>query len=221
MRWQSPQHLAQFRTDVSQSYTDGELVERANAGDWSAFERLVKRHQDKFFRLAAGYFNNEADAQDALQEAFLKMYRNLDGFRGDAQFKSWAYRIVVNTSLSRIRKNKRRREVALDNVGPTIEVDDEPSATLANWRSRADEAAQDSELAAEIADAVAQLEPKYKAVFLLYEVEGLSLEDISDVTDLSLPGVKSRLHRARLFLRATLQRYLLEVDSPVLSAKAQ
>ncbi|MFW6053974.1 MAG: RNA polymerase sigma factor, partial [Persicimonas sp.] len=177
MRWQHTKQLAAFRTNLSQSSTDEELVERANAGDWSAFERLVKRHQDKFFRLAAGYFNNEADAHDALQEAFLKMYRNLDGFRGDAQFKSWAYRIVVNTSLSRIRKNKRRREVALENVGPTVQVDDEPSVTLANWRCRADEAAQDSELADAIADAVAQLEPKYRAVFLLYEVEGLSIED--------------------------------------------
>jgi RNA polymerase sigma-70 factor (ECF subfamily) len=188
--------------------SDEELVIQANAGQWFAFELLVKRYQEQFFRLACGYFDTEADAQDVVQDAFLKIHRNLDSFRGDAQFKSWAYRIVVNTALSRLRKHKRRSEVALESVSPTVEDDAEPVVTLASWRMRADEIAENHELRQHIVDAVAELEPKYKSIFLLYEVEGMAIAQISEVVELTIPGVKSRLHRARLFLRATLERYL-------------
>jgi RNA polymerase sigma-70 factor (ECF subfamily) len=88
----------------SEDLDDEELVERANGGQWIAFEVLVKRYQEQFFRLACGYFDTEADAQDVVQDAFLKIHRNLDSFRGDAQFKSWAYRIVVNTAPSRLHR---------------------------------------------------------------------------------------------------------------------
>jgi RNA polymerase sigma-70 factor, ECF subfamily len=202
------QSLADFRKDFCPSCSDEELVERATGEDWAAFEELVRRYEDQFLRLAGRYFDNDADAHDALQMAFMKIYGNLDSFRGDAQFKSWAYRIVVNTCLSRIRKRKRRGEVALEAVGEVLGGDDDPAVTLAHWRSRADEAAEDKELMREIADAVSQLEPKYRSIFLLHEVEGLSFEQISETTELTVPGVKSRLHRARIFLRATLQGYL-------------
>jgi RNA polymerase sigma-70 factor (ECF subfamily) len=200
--------IAGFRQGLSSECSDDELVDRATDGQWTAFEQLVRRYQEQFFRLACGYFDTEADAHDVVQDAFLKIHENLESFRGDAQFKSWAYRIVVNTALSRLRKQKRRGEVALENVGPRVGDDDEPVVTLASWRSRADEIAEDRELRKRIVDAVAELEPKYKSVFLLYEVEGLSIAEITEVVDLSVPGVKSRLHRARLTLRATLERYL-------------
>lgn len=201
-----------FAPRCAADLSDAELVEMANEGRWPAFEMLVERYQDQFFRLACGYFDNEADAQDVVQLAFLKIHRHLEGFRGDAQFKNWAYRIVINTALSRLRKQKRRGEVALETSMPAVEHDSEPVATLASWGRRADEVAENRELRRHIIDAISQLESKYKSVFLLYEVEGLSIEEITEVVDLSVPGVKSRLHRARLFLRATLERYLGEAE---------
>jgi RNA polymerase sigma-70 factor (ECF subfamily) len=198
--------------DCIEQFSDEELVDQANNGQWWAFESLVKRYQEQFFRLACGYFDTEADAHDVVQDAFLKIHRNLDSFRGDAQFKSWAYRIVVNTALSRLRKHKRRGEVPLENVSPSVEDDAEPVATLASWRMRADDIAENHELRQHIVDAVAELEPKYRSIFLLYEVEGLAIAEISEVVELSVPGIKSRLHRARLHLRATLERYLNESE---------
>jgi RNA polymerase sigma-70 factor (ECF subfamily) len=212
MEMQDADAIAAFRESLSQERSDEELVAQANDGQWFAFEQLVRRYQEQFFRLACGYFDTEADAHDVVQDAFLKIHRNLDSFRGDAQFKSWAYRIVVNTALSRLRKHKRRGEVTLENVSPAVEDDAEPVVTLASWRMRADEIAENHELRQQIVDAVAQLEPKYRSIFLLYEVEGLALAEISEVVELTVPGVKSRLHRARLFLRATLDRYLDETE---------
>ncbi len=216
MEMHATETLTAFRHNFCPQRADGcsdaALVELANDGHWLAFELLVKRYQDQFFRLAYGYFDNEADAQDVVQLAFLKIHQHLQGFRGDAKFKNWAYRIVVNTALSRLRKQKRRAEVALENAPSTVEEDTASVETLASWRMRADEVAENRELRQQIIDAISQLEPKYKAVFLLYEVEGLSIEEITEVVDLSAPGVKSRLHRARLFLRATLERYLNEAE---------
>ncbi|QDG50294.1 sigma-70 family RNA polymerase sigma factor [Persicimonas caeni] len=211
MELQALGRLERSRVTFCPECSDRELVDRTNAGSWAAFEELVDRYQDQFHRLAWSYMKNEADAQDVVQVAFLKIYRNLEGFRGDAKFKNWAYRIVVNTALSRIRKERRRREVALDDVSPDFDERDEAPITLADWRVRADEALENRELRQKIVEAVDELEPKYQSIFLLYEVEGLSLDEIGEVVGLTVPGVKSRLHRARLFLRATLERYLRDM----------
>lgn len=207
MKWQDAPRLEAHRTDFCPDCSDEELVECTKAGDWAAFEQLVSRYQDQFFRLAAGYFNNEADAEDTVQVAFLKIYRKLDTFRGEAPFKSWAYRIVVNTALSRIRKEKRRREVALEDLSSTLEPD-EALLHLTRQPTSTTNVSEDRELRERIAEAVTQLEPKYRSIFLLHETEGLSLDQISHVVELTPAGVKSRLHRARLFLRASLERYV-------------
>jgi RNA polymerase sigma-70 factor (ECF subfamily) len=188
---------------------DACLVERALDDDYRAFEALVLRYEEQFHRLAWSYVKSDSDAQDVVQSAFLKIYRKLDTFRGDARFKNWAYRIVINTALSRIRKRNTRSEVALEDVNPNFEEDEELATTsVQQWKVRADEAAENQQLRKLIVDAVDELEQKYETVFLLYEVEGLSMEEISDVVDLSVGGVKTRLHRARLHLRATLERYV-------------
>jgi RNA polymerase sigma-70 factor, ECF subfamily len=131
----------------------------------------------------------------------------LDSFEGDAKFSSWLYRVVVNAALMRLRKLKRRQEVELDE-GATDGIGPSADDSLPSWRSRADEAAENQELRQRIIAAIDELEPKYQAVFVLKEIEGMSLEEIADVLDLSIPAVKTRLHRARLHLRATLAAYL-------------
>lgn len=227
MELPAPQKLESSRVPFGPECTDRELVNQIRAGNWAAFEELVDRYGDQFHRLAWSYTKSDADAQDVVQMAFLKIYRNLEGFRGDAKFKNWAYRIVVNTALSRLRKEKRRREVALDDVSPDFDdasdhvASSAASITLAEWRTRADEAVENRELRQKIIGAVDALEPKYQSIFLLYEVEGLSLDEISEVVDLTVPGVKSRLHRARLFLRASLERYLREAGPQFTSLVVQ
>ena len=208
MKLESVQSLKSARVELL-DLDDGCLVERALDDDYRAFEALVIRYEEPFRRLAWSYVKNEADAQDVVQMSFLKIYRKLETFRGDAPFKSWAYRIVINTALSRIRKQKTRGEVALEDVNPNFDDDDDLATTsIHDWKVHADNAAENQELRQRIIDAVDELEDKYETVFLLYEVEGLSMDEIADVIDLSVGGVKTRLHRARLHLRATLERYV-------------
>jgi RNA polymerase sigma-70 factor (ECF subfamily) len=208
MRLQRAEDLSPSRVELLE-LEDACLVDRALDDDYRAFEALVLRYEEQFHRLAWSYVKSDLDAQDVVQSAFLKIYRKLDTFRGDAKFKNWAYRIVINTALSRIRKRNTRSEVALEDVNPNFEEDEELATTsVQQWKVRADEAAENQQLRKLIVDAVDELEEKYETVFLLYEVEGLSMEEISDVVDLSVGGVKTRLHRARLHLRATLERYV-------------
>lgn len=188
--------------------SDEELVRRALEGDFEAFEGIVRRYQDKAYRLAWSLVKDDAEAQDVLQEAFLNVYRKLDTFEGGAKFSSWLYRVVVNAALMRLRKLRRRREVGVDDLEVVIGAADVAESSMASWKSRADEAAENQELRQKIIDAIDELEPKYQAVFILKEIEGMSLEEIGEVLELSIPAVKTRLHRARLFLRATLESYL-------------
>jgi RNA polymerase sigma-70 factor (ECF subfamily) len=208
MKLKRAQDLSTSQVDL-EDRDDACVVQRALDDDYRAFEVLVTRYEEPFRRLAWSYVKSESDAQDVVQSAFLKIYRKLETFRGDAKFKNWAYRIVINTALSRIRKRSTRSEVALEDVNPNFEEDEDLTTTsVQQWKVRADEAAENAELRRLIMEAVDQLEEKYETVFLLYEVEGLSMEEISDVVDLTVGGVKTRLHRARLHLRATLERHV-------------
>lgn len=188
--------------------SDETLVTRAQDGNYDAYEEIVRRYQDKAFRLAFSLTKNEAEAQDVVQEAFLNMYRKLGTFKGNSQFGSWMYRVVTNAGLMRLRKRRRLSEVPVDEESFNLPEDEYYSGTAPQWRVRADEAAQNRELRQKIIEAVDELPPKYQTVFILKEVEGLKLDEIAEVLELSVGGVKSRLHRARLHLRATLGPYL-------------
>lgn len=194
--------------DALDSLDDAVLAARAVEGDYAAFEKIVERHRDKAYRLAFGLTKSEADAQDVVQEAFINIYRKLDTFAGDAQLSSWMYRIVVNAALMRLRKTRRRAEVSVDDVQDPTQLEQSTPGELAGWRVRGDEAAENRELRGQILAAIDQLEPRYQAVFLLREIEGLSLDEIASVLELSTGAVKTRLHRARLFLQAALEPYL-------------
>ena len=189
---------------------DMRLVGLALEGDYDAFTQIVTRYQDKAYRLAWSMVKNDDLAADVVQDAFLNVYRKLDSFKGDSRFSSWIYRVIVNAALMKLRKKRRRSEVALEALGPTFLDDGHHASTVSQWSVRGDKAALNKELREQIVAAVDELEPKYQTVFLLREVEGLTLSEIGDIMDLSVPAVKSRLHRARLFLRASLERYLTD-----------
>lgn len=189
------------------SRDDEALARAAAAGDYAAFEVLVRRYSDKCFRLAWSFVKSDHEAEDVVQETFLNVHRALPKFEGKSKFGSWLYRITVNTSLMRLRRKRRRPEVSLESTRP----DDSPSiaeSPLLLDRHTAHADAARAELRERINAAVDELEEKYRVVFLLRDVDGLSIAETAEVLDISVPAVKSRLHRARLFLRATLERYV-------------
>lgn len=181
--------------------SDEELADQAIHGDYRAFEELVKRYQQQTYRLAFSLVKEEAAAQDVVQDAFLKIYRGLHTFTGQSQLSTWIYRVVLNTALTRLRNRRRRGEVEQQQGTAGLGI-------RPQWRTQADKAAEQRELRQQILMAVDELEPNYQAVFILREVEGLSVREIAEMLELSRGAVRTRLHRARLHLQAALEPYL-------------
>jgi len=191
---------------------DRELLARAQAGDMSAFESLVGRHEDKVYGLALRMTRSEADAAEITQDTFLSAYQHLAEFRGEAAFGSWVHRIAANNALMRLRRQKVLDIVGDDLAGP--EFTDRGSLAEppeSDWTKRADDILLDEELGRAIQEATDALPEGYREVFLLKDVEGLSYEEISEMVGISVPAVKSRLHRARLALREAIDAFYKEV----------
>lgn len=182
--------------------TDAALVERVRAGDHSAFGELARRYQSRVYRLAMRFTKSPDQALEVLQETFLNVFRKLDGFRGDSAFSSWLYRITVNTALMHLRKERAGApEIPIEELAPAI-------GPMSNdWSARADSTTLQEEARALIRKAVGELPEKYRTVFLLRDVEDLSTEEVAEILELSVPTVKTRLHRARLYLRDRLAGY--------------
>jgi RNA polymerase sigma-70 factor (ECF subfamily) len=182
------------------------LIEGCRRGDFECFERLVGRYEKKVYNLALRMLRDPDDAREVLQETFLKVYDNLEKFRGDAQLSTWIYRIAMNEALMRIRKDKHRPRSleVVDEEGERREIDVE------DWSPRPVERLLTKELGGELDRAIARLPEDYRGAFLLRDVEGLSNEQIAKAMKLSVPAVKSRIHRARVFLRNELSPYLIK-----------
>lgn len=180
------------------------LVERARGGDAAAFDALVRGHQDKIYRLARHVCAAApAEADDVFQETFLTAFKKLKDFRGDADLSTWLYRIASNLCLMRYRRKKSEPFVPMldrpDEEGVRRPADFPDAAPLP------EEAARRKELTDAVAAALAELPVDYRLVLTLRDVEGLSAEDTARVLKLSVPAVKSRLHRGRLYLRDRFQ----------------
>jgi RNA polymerase sigma-70 factor (ECF subfamily) len=180
------------------------LVAAAKAGDISAFETLVGRYERKIFRLTQNITQNREDAEDAMQEAFLKAFEHLQAFEGNSRFYTWLVRIAVNQALMKLRK-RRPNVVSLDEEVDTGE--DMVPREVEDWGpSPADRYAQ-TELSEILTKVIGELDPPFRIVFQLRDIEELSTEETADALGLSVPAVKSRLLRARLKLRQTLNQY--------------
>lgn len=197
--------------DALRRMEDGALVALAQQGVGEAFAELVHRHENQIYRLALRMMRNEHDAEEVLQEALLHAYQKIDGFRGDAAFSSWIYRIAANSALMRLRRKRRAPEfLAIGEPGAEVTGPEFSSEGAyvdpprSDWSLRADEALQNQQLGEAIRKAVENLSEDYRVVFMLKDVDGLSNEEIAGVLGLSVPAVKSRLHRARLVLRDEL-----------------
>ncbi len=184
---------------------DLELVEQARRGDPEAFPELVNRYESKIYRLARHITQNEEDAEDVLQEAFLKAFANLDKFQGNSKFYTWLVRIAVNESLMKLRRRKADKMVSLDE--PVETDDDVVVREIADWDDNPEQKYSRAEMNAILTKAINTLSPGFRAVFWLRDVEELSTEETAQALNLSIPAVKSRLLRARLQLRDKLNRY--------------
>ena len=181
------------------------LVAQSREGDTAAFGELVRRYEGKIFRLAQHVTQNREDAEDVLQETFMKAYEHLDQFQGNSKFYTWIVRIAVNQALMKLRRRKTDKSVSLDETIDTGE--DTMVREIAAWDEDPEQRFSRDELGGILDTAVQSLEPPYRSVFMLRDVDELSTEETAEALGLSVPAVKSRLLRARLQLGEKLTRY--------------
>ncbi len=181
------------------------LVAAAKAGDISAFETLVGRYERKIFRLTMNITRNREDAEDAMQDAFLKSYSHLKDFAGDSRFYTWLVRIAANEALMRLRK-RRPNQFSLDEPIPGENEETIPQ-DIQDWGPSPEQRYGQSEMHEILSGVIDELEPGFRTVFVLRDVEELSTEETAKIVGISVPAVKSRLLRARLKLREKLNHY--------------
>jgi RNA polymerase sigma-70 factor, ECF subfamily len=186
------------------------LVAAAQAGEVEAFETLVERYERKIFRLTLNITQNREDAEDAMQEAFLKAYEHLSEFQGNSRFYTWLVRIAVNQALMKLRK-RRPNQVSLDADLDTGE--NTIPHEVEDWGPSPEDRFKQSELSGILSQAISELDESFRVVFQLRDIEELSTEETAEALGLSVPAVKSRLLRARLKLRQKLGRYFRRSDN--------
>ena len=190
--------------------SDAELVARARAGELDAFEALTNRYERRVYSLALRMLRQEQDAEDVTQQTFLSALESLKGFRGDASFATWLLRIATHAALKVIRKRKGLDTVSLEEA--TEETDGYDTIPhpeyIADWRQSPQELVRKNEIQRLLDDALAKLDEKHRMVFLLRDVEGLSVKETAEALGLSEANTKVRLLRARLQLREELTRTL-------------
>jgi RNA polymerase sigma-70 factor (ECF subfamily) len=195
--------------DVARIDVDGQLLEALRRHDSTAAERLVARYGARAYRLAMGITRNAADAEEVVQDAFWSVIRKIDTFRGDAAFGSWLYRIVANAAFQKVRRSLHRRtEISLDEVLPTFHEDSAAPPLIDDWSERLDDPAILSDLRSALSAAIEELSPEYQTVVILHDVEGLPMADVATSVGITLANAKTRLHRARLFLRKRLAAFM-------------
>lgn len=188
---------------------DAALVEALRRQEADATERLVERFGDRVYRLTMRITGSKEDAEEAAQDALWTAARKIDSFKGESAFGSWLYRIAANSAYQKLRTRKQRsREIAIDEVLPSLDTDGRHFEPMDDWSNRVDERALQGELRDVLEKAIDALPADYRTALVLHDVEGLSNPDIADTLGISLPAVKSRVHRSRLFVRKRLSEYL-------------
>ena len=185
---------------------DADLVETLRRQESGAMEALIARYRDRVYRLAVRITGSRLDAEEVVQDAVLSVVRKIDTFRGDATFGSWLYRITANCAYTKVRGRRARHQESWMSGGSVMV--DEHAPEFQDWSRRIEDPALQFELRNVLIAALESLPEDYRAIVLLRDVEGLSPPDVSQITGLSIAGVKTRTHRARLVLRKRLAEYL-------------
>jgi len=190
---------------VAAALDDLSLVHACKEGDVDAFEQLVKRYDAKLLRIAQHITHNREDAEEAVQEAFFKSFRNLNSFQQKSKFSTWLFRITVNESLMKLRRQRRAKEVSID-AGAYAQ---EPimADEIADWAPNPEQLYGRFELRNILRKQLQELPPSLRVTFILRDIEGLSTEETAEVLNVTVDAVKARLWRARLDLRERLSKY--------------
>jgi RNA polymerase sigma-70 factor (ECF subfamily) len=188
-----------------EQHPDVALVERVRGGDVTAYDALVRKYERQVFRIAQHITENREDAEDVMQDAFLKAYQKIDQFQGNSKFSTWLVRIAVNESLMRLRKRRTGKTVSIDE--DIVTEEGSVPRDLADWARNPEQNYNQAELAEILRKTIQGLPEGFRIVFVLRDVEGLSTEETAETLGLSVPAVKSRLLRGRLQLRERLSRY--------------
>lgn len=186
------------------------LVRACKNGNCAAFEELIKRYDRKLFRMAQYLMHNREDAEDAVQEAFLKAFLHLDQFREEAKFSTWLIRIAMNQSLMMLRKRRSAREVSID--GDFQSDEGNLPIEIADWAPNPEDLYQTAQLREILRKTLQKLGPGLRVAFVLRDIEGFSLEQTAEALELSVVAVKARSFRARLQLREQLSRYFKRAE---------
>lgn len=190
--------------------TDGhqpELSRRLREQDESAYEELLNLYSNKVFRLAISLVKHKEDAEDVTQDVFLTVCSRISDLKENKALSSWIYRITVNASLMKIRKSGRSEQVSFEENLPRFDQNGMHVKPVKDWSENPEEKASSKEVMDFIRENLKELPESYKVVFLLRDLEELSNNEVAEVLDISLTAVKSRLHRARLFMRERLTKY--------------
>lgn len=193
------------RSPESRWKEDEKLIARVKDGDYDAFETLVRKYESRIFHHCLKFLNNQDEAEDILQETFLQVYKSLDTFRGEAAFSTWLIKIATNNCLMRIRKKKKVDIVSIDKP---IEVDgSQLPREIVDWSKNPFSQVSNDEIRAVLDQAISGLPEDKRVILVLKDVEGFSNIEIGEMLGISVAAVKSRLHRARLYVRNIVSKY--------------
>jgi RNA polymerase sigma-70 factor (ECF subfamily) len=196
-------------TDRAKVDADAALVDGLRREDGDSATTLVERYGDRVYRLARRITGSNEDAEEVAQDALWTAARKIHTFKGESAFGSWLYRITANAAYMKIRSRKAKaNDIGLDDLLPSLDEEGRHFEPMDDWSARVDEAALQSELRDVLEEAIAGLPPDYRTAVILHDIEGLSNPDIAEALGISLPAVKSRVHRSRLFLRQRLADYV-------------
>lgn len=187
-----------------------QLVKDLQAGKTKSFERLATLFQKKIYALSFNLTRNAMDSEDVTQEVLLTLFKKIHTFQGKSAFSSWVYRITLNATYMKLRSRKKDQSISIEELLPSFNGSGFQQEKIQDWSENTESLLFDNETRETIQKAVDLLPDKEKVVFLLRDVEGLSTEKVSEILELTIPAVKSRLHRARLFLRKKLASYFEE-----------
>lgn len=187
-----------------------QLVKDLQAGKTESFERLATLFQKKIYALSFNLTRNAMDSEDVTQEVLLTLFKKIHTFQGKSAFSSWVYRITLNATYMKLRSRKKDQSISIEELLPSFNGSGFQQEKIQDWSENTESLLFDNETRETIQKAVDLLPDKEKIVFLLRDVEGLSTEKVGEILELTVPAVKSRLHRARLFLRKKLANYFEE-----------
>lgn len=192
---------------VTKRKSDLDLIEEFRKGEQGSFEELLSRYSSKVFSLASRLTRNTEDAEEVLQDVFVTVHRKIAGFEGKSSFSSWLYRVTVNAAFMKLRKRKQDLSVSLEDIvqqSQTVAALKSPESAFVDSQSIRNQMLEALEVA------IRKLPDDYRPVFILRDVDGLTSREVSKILDLTVPAVKSRLHRSRLMLRRRLTRFFDE-----------